>query len=161
MGDTVAIARRTRPHFRQLHGDETVDRIAAVVAALAATGIKVLKALRIDADTGQAQFAETDPVAAASALARTGIAGLVVDSKTSSRPAGTGVAVDWQVAASMARAISLPMILAGGLTCENVAAAVRQVEPYAVDVISGVESRRAVKDGELMGRFVRAVRHAG
>lgn len=159
--DMVAIAEMVRPHFLQLHGDETAEEIAAVVSALAGTGIKVLKALRIDAETGEAQFDVPDPVMAAEALARTGIAGLVVDSMTSSRPAGTGVAVDWQVAADMARAIALPMVLAGGLDCDNVAEAVRQVGPYGVDVISGVESVRGVKDGELMRRFVRVVRAAG
>jgi len=158
VGDMMAIARRVRPHFLQLHGDETAAEIADVVAGLEGTGIKVIKALRLDADTGEAQFAERDPVAAADVLARTGIAALVVDSKTSSRPAGTGVAVDWQVAAQMARSIPLPTILAGGLTCDNAAEAVRQVQPYGVDVISGVESERGVKDGEMMRRFVAAVR---
>ncbi|MFH1567301.1 MAG: phosphoribosylanthranilate isomerase [Gemmatimonadota bacterium] len=158
VAEMLAIARAVRPHFLQLHGDETAAEIRAVVDGLAGTGIKVLKALRLDVDTGEARFADPDPLGAARALAGTGIAGLVLDSKTSTRPAGTGVALDWQVAAQVARAIDLPLILAGGLTCDNVARAVAQVRPYGVDVISGVESERGVKDGERMRRFVQAVR---
>ena len=156
--EMLAIARQVRPHFLQLHGDETVGQIEAVCMGLEGTGIKVVKALRIDVDTGQAMFAVTDPVEAALALAGAGIAGLVVDSKTSSRPAGTGVSLDWQVAARVRAAIPVPMILAGGLNPENVSRAVRQVRPHGVDVISGVESEAGVKNGELIRSFVRAAR---
>lgn len=156
--DMLAIALQVRPHFLQLHGDETVDQIKAVCRGLAGTGTKVVKALRIDVDTGQAMYALTDPVEAALVLATTGIAGLVVDSKTSARPAGTGVSLDWQLAARVRTSISVPMILAGGLDPENVAGAVRQVRPHGVDVISGVESAAGVKDGELIRAFVRAAR---
>jgi phosphoribosylanthranilate isomerase len=154
----LQIARTVRPHFLQLHGDESLDEIRRVCAGLAGTGIKVLKALRIDVDTGRAQFAVDDPVEAASALAESGIAGLVVDSKTTSRPAGTGVALDWSVARRVAASIRLPLILAGGLNPENVGRAIAQVQPYGVDVISGVESAAGVKSGRLIAAFVRAVR---
>lgn len=159
--DMLAIALRVRPHFLQLHGDETAAQIEAVCGGLEGTGTKVVKALRIDVDTGRAMFAVTDPVEAALALADTGIAGLVVDSKTSSRPAGTGVSLDWQVAARVRAAIPVPMILAGGLDPENVSHAVRQVRPHGVDVISGVESQAGVKDGDLIRAFVRAARLSG
>ncbi|MFP4058623.1 MAG: phosphoribosylanthranilate isomerase [Candidatus Brocadiia bacterium] len=156
----VAIARRVRPHVLQLHGDESLEEVQAVCQALAGTGTRAVKALRVDAETGEAMFAVAQPAQAARELASSGIAGLVVDSKTASRPAGTGVAVDWAMAAEVAAAVPLPFILAGGLTPENVAQAVRHVRPYAVDVISSVEREPGVKDGALMRRFVRAAKEA-
>lgn len=159
--EMVAIALTVRPHFLQLHGDETREEIQAVCEALAGTGIKVLKALRIDVDTGKAHFFIQDPVEACRTLARSGLSGLVVDSKTSARPAGTGVALDWCVIRQVSASISLPLILAGGLTAQNVGQAIALVRPYAVDVISGVEREAGVKDERLMQEFVRAVKATG
>ena len=158
--EMLAIARTVRPHFLQLHGDETLDEIGAVCAALEGTGTRVLKALRIDVDSGHALFSISDPVEASRQLAASGIAGLVVDSKTSSRPAGTGVPLDWTVAQKVAAAIDLPFILAGGLNAANVAEAIQRVRPYGVDVISGVESVAGTKDQGLARAFVRAAKHA-
>jgi phosphoribosylanthranilate isomerase len=158
VADMLDIARQVRPHFLQLHGDETAAEIRAVCAGLEDTGTRAIKALRIDVDSGAAKFEIPDPVGAATALAGTGIAALVIDSKTSSRPAGTGVALDWQLAARIAAAVDLPLILAGGLHPENVTAAVDAVRPYAVDVISGVESETGVKDAALARDFVAAAR---
>ena len=158
--DMVAIARAVRPHFLQLHGDETLEEIRAVCEALADTGIKVLKALRINVETGEALFAVKDPVEACAFLERSGIAGLVLDSKTSSRPAGTGVPLDWSTLRRLGERISLPLILAGGLTPGNVRKAIDMVRPYAVDVISGVEREAGVKDPQLMRDFVNAVKAA-
>ena len=156
--DIVAIALAVRPHFLQLHGDETMEEIQAVCEALAGTGIKVLKALRIDVNTGKAHFSVQEPVEACRILAQSGIAGLVVDSKTSARPAGTGVALDWNMIRQASDNIRLPLILAGGLTVRNVSQAIALVRPYAVDVISGVEKEAGVKDERLMQEFVRAVK---
>jgi phosphoribosylanthranilate isomerase len=158
--DMIDIALSVRPHFLQLHGDETPEMIREVCVALGKTGIRVLKALRIDVDTGEARFQDPDPVKAAVKIAGLGVAGLVVDSKTSSRPAGTGVALDWSLARKIADSIDIPLILAGGLTALNVAEAIDRVRPYCVDVISGVESASGVKDGKLMADFVAAAKKA-
>ena len=154
----LEIARTVRPHFLQLHGDETLEEIRGVCEGLKETGVKVLKALRIDVDTGRALFSIGDPVEASAVLAESGIAALVVDSKTSSRPAGTGVALDWKVISEISSAIRLPLILAGGLNAQNVARAIEVVRPYGVDVISGVEAEAGVKGERLVLDFVRAAR---
>ncbi len=159
--DMVAIARAVRPHFLQLHGDETPEEIRAVHEALAETGIKILKALRIHVETGEALFAVKDPIRACALLEKSGIAGLVLDSKTSSRPAGTGVPLDWSSLGGIAEGTSLPLILAGGLTPKNVRKAMALVRPYAVDVISGIERETGVKDPKLMQDFVKAVKESG
>lgn len=78
---------------------------------------------------------------------------VLVDADVEGSMGGTGVTLDWQTPESDA-----PVILAGGLTPENVAAAIVVVQPAAVDVSSGVEIRPGVKDPELMEAFVRAVR---
>jgi phosphoribosylanthranilate isomerase len=156
--EMVRIARRVRPRVLQLHGDESLDDIRQVLDGLDGTGIRIIKALRIEVDTGLARFEETEPVKAGTVLANSGIAALIVDSKTSSRPAGTGVTLDWDVSARMVKEIDLPLILAGGLTSENVAQAVLQVKPYAVDVISGVEKEPGVKDKDKMCAFVKAAK---
>jgi phosphoribosylanthranilate isomerase len=84
---------------------------------------------------------------------------LLVDTKVSGAPGGTGKVFDWQLVTDLARARQL--ILAGGLTPKNVAAAVRVLSPYGVDVASGVEFVPGVKDPELVTAFVLAVRSAG
>lgn len=71
---------------------------------------------------------------------------------------GRGEAVDWAVAAGLAR--KGRMILAGGLTPENVAEAIRIVAPYGVDVSSAVETSPGVKDSALIERFIQAARSA-
>ena len=154
----LEIADRVKPHFLQLHGDETVEEIGFICSALRRTGIKVLKALRIDIDTGEAQFDLKDPVAASKALAGSGIAALVVDSKTAQRPAGTGKPLDWNVVQAVSAAVDLPLILAGGLTAQNVGDAIGRVRPYGVDIISGVEKRPGIKDEKRVRAFVRAVK---
>jgi len=154
----LEIADTVKPHFLQLHGDETLEEIGYICKSLKGTGIKVLKALRIDIDTGEAQFTIKDPVAASAVLAKSGIAALVVDSKTADRPAGTGTPLDWNVIREVSAAVDLPLILAGGLTVRNVADAIRHIRPYGVDVISGVEKQPGVKDESRVREFVRTVK---
>ncbi len=73
---------------------------------------------------------------------------------------GRGAALDWQALAAQRGSIRAPLMLAGGLTPDNVGEAIAAVRPYAVDVSSGVERERGVKDPALIRRFCRAVRGA-
>lgn len=84
----------------------------------------------------------------------------VLDSQTADRPGGTGVALDWAAAAAFIRRADRPVVLAGGLTPENVADAIRRARPWGVDVSSGVESRPGRKDRKRMMEFVLQCRSA-
>lgn len=83
---------------------------------------------------------------------------LLVDAAVKGSYGGTGITADWTSAAELAKKHSL--LLAGGLTPENVADAVRQVNPWGVDVASGVESEPGAKDAAKISAFVKAVREA-
>ena len=150
----LRITRSLLPHLVQLHTDNTLEETATIARELAPLGIGLIRALRIDVATGKASGEIPDPVRAALALQDTGVAGVLLDARTQDMPAGTGVSIDWEMALAVRKALSLPLILAGGLTPGNVRSAVEQVRPYAVDVISGVEVSRTVKSPELVREFV-------
>ncbi len=123
----------------QLHNDLPVEAVAAVSEATSASVIKA-----IDADPAAAE--RYAPVADA----------LLVDSRTESGAGGTGLRGDWDRAAAVRDAVDRPVVLAGGLDPDNVADGVAAVEPFAVDVSSGVERSEGRKDPEAVRAFVEA-----
>ena len=154
----LAIAEATGADALQLHLDEDEATVGAVRDGLAGTGTRVVKALRISADGGAVPAGEW--VAAARRFVDAGADAILLDSKTAGRPAGTGRTVDWSLARTVARELEAPLVLAGGLTPENVAGAIGEVRPYAVDVISAVEDASHRKVPERVRAFVAAVRGA-
>jgi len=82
-------------------------------------------------------------------------AGLLLDAFVPHVPGGSGQRFDWT---RVPRDLAKPVIVAGGLNPENVAEAVRSVRPYAVDVSSGVEAAKGIKDAGRIDAFVRAVK---
>jgi len=80
---------------------------------------------------------------------------LLVDSVDADGGGGTGETHDWERTRDLVDSLDVPVVLAGGLTPENVAEAVETVEPFAVDVASGVESAGGKKDHDAVDRFVR------
>jgi phosphoribosylanthranilate isomerase len=121
----------------QLHGDEPP-------AACLGLPVPVVKALRVR------------DAAALDALAAYDVQGFLLDAPTPGY-GGSGETFDWAVAAEAVRR-GARVILAGGLGPDNVAAAVRAVRPWGVDVASGVESAPGVKDLEKVAAFVRAAK---
>ena len=85
-------------------------------------------------------------------------AALLLDAHASGGQGGTGVSFDWR---RVPRDWPQPIVLAGGLGPDNVAAAIAAAAPYAVDVSSGIEQRPGVKDSGKMARFIDEVRRAG
>ena len=82
---------------------------------------------------------------------------LLLDAFVEGLQGGSGVTFDWS---RIPRDLALPIILSGGLNAENVTEAVRRVRPLAVDVSSGVESARGVKDASKITAFIKGVRNA-
>ncbi|WP_349616691.1 phosphoribosylanthranilate isomerase [Azotobacter salinestris] len=83
--------------------------------------------------------------------------GILLDAYVPGVPGGTGESFDWSL---VPRILSKPLILAGGLTAQNVRAAIARVAPYAVDVSGGVEVEKGVKDAEKIRAFIREVHNA-
>ena len=159
----LEICAATRPNLVQLHGDEPESVVEEVAAALSATGVRLIKAVRIpagDRESGAETSARHGNITdVAGRFLGAGADAILLDSKTSDRPAGTGRTFEWSIARCVARAIG-PVMLAGGLTPENVGRAVTEVRPYGVDVITSLEDARHRKVEEKVQAFVRAVRTA-
>jgi phosphoribosylanthranilate isomerase len=124
----------------QLHGDEGP---AFCAEAGRRTGAKVIKAIRV---AGAADFQD---------LERFHTDFHLLDTAARDKYGGSGETWDWALASKRAR--KAPVILSGGLTAENVAAGVEAVDPYAVDVASGVEASPGVKDPDKLAAFMAAV----
>jgi phosphoribosylanthranilate isomerase len=151
----IAIVEAVRPQAVQLHRDETPEVVAAVKAAVG-DAVAVVKAVRIP--VGDIQGA-AHWLAVARSFVDAGADRILLDSKTAARPAGTGVAVDWSVAADVVAGLGgVPVVLAGGLGPANVGEAVRQVRPWAVDAISALEDDAHRKVPDRVAAFVAAAK---
>lgn len=123
----------------QFHGNESAEYCAQF-------NMPYIKAVRMQTETDLIQADEHFAEASA----------LLLDSYQQGVPGGTGQTFDW----SMITAVSKPLILAGGLTTENVTEAIRQVSPYAVDVSGGVEESKGLKSNNKISAFMREVANA-
>jgi phosphoribosylanthranilate isomerase len=153
----LAIAEATEPDLVQLHLDEDEATVAAVKQGLAGAGTQIVKAIRIRAG---AAVPPAEVLATARRFVEAGADAILLDSKTGGRPAGTGMPVDWGLAREVAAGLGAPLVLAGGLTPENVGAAIETVRPHAVDVISALEDDQNRKVPERVRAFLAAVRSA-
>jgi len=125
----------------QFHGDETPEYCAAL-------GVPYLKAIRVRPGVDLLQYAQQFH----------GARGLLLDAYVQGIRGGTGATFDWTL---IPNSLPLPVVLSGGLDADNVGAAVRAVRPWAVDVSSGVESAKGIKDAAKIEAFMNGVRNAG
>jgi phosphoribosylanthranilate isomerase len=124
----------------QFHGAERPDYCAQFP-------LPYLKAVRVEAGVDLLQYAVRYSAAQ----------GLLLDAFVAGRHGGTGNAFDWDL---IPPNLPLPVVLAGGLTPDNVGEAIRRVRPWAVDVSSGVEQEKGIKDAARVAAFIRGARHA-
>jgi len=124
----------------QVHGDFSAGELHELRAATDAAVLPVVPG----GDTERAE-----------ALAPAADA-LVVDTPSESGGGGTGETHDWERARELVESVDVPVVLAGGLTAENVAEAIETVGPYGVDASSGIESEGGTKDPDAVRAFVRA-----
>ena len=123
----------------QFHGDETPEFCAQFARPY-------LKAIRVRPGVDLVECASRYAAAQ----------GLLLDAYVDGVQGGTGESFDW---ALIPRELSLPVILSGGLQPANVALAVRAVRPYAVDVSSGVEASKGIKDAAKVAAFIKEVKN--
>jgi phosphoribosylanthranilate isomerase len=123
----------------QFHGDESPEYCARFERPY-------LKAIRIKSGVDLLQCASDFR----------GAKGLLLDAHVEGIQGGTGTAFDWALIPGQ---LPLPVILSGGLAAENVAVAIKQVRPYAVDVSSGVEESKGIKDAAKIAAFINEVKN--
>lgn len=128
------------PALPQFHGDETAGFCESF-------GVPYLRAVPMAQTLDVMAFAQQHPRASA----------LLLDAHAPGEAGGQGKVFDW---ARTPKNLPRPVVLAGGLTPDNVGAAIAQVRPYAVDVSSGIEATRGIKDLEKMRSFMHAVKKA-
>lgn len=131
-----------RLDLAQLSGDEPLE----ILEALGERGLKAIRPRSQDeaqAASLMARVRKTPPA-------------LLVDAYQAGGYGGTGETADWDIAAQLARAY--PVLLAGGLTPENISEALRRVRPWGVDVASGVEDAPGIKDRAKMKAFIKTVK---
>lgn len=137
----------------QFHGDESPARCAEVAQRY---GRSWLRAARVTTDTDLVEFGQSYATAA----------GLLLDAFVEGYGGGghvfdwTLIPSQWLTASSPSPASAPPLVLSGGLTAHNVTEAITRVRPFAVDVSSGIEQAKGIKDAARMQAFVAAVRQA-
>jgi phosphoribosylanthranilate isomerase len=132
--------REVRLDLMQFHGDETPEYCMQF-------GVPFIKAVRVRPGIDLLQYARDFLHAKA----------LLLDAYVDGTQGGTGQTFDWSL---IPRNLPLPVVLSGGLTSDNVSEAVREVRPWAVDVSSGVESSKGIKDAAKIAAFISGVRNA-
>lgn len=135
-----ALLREVPLDLLQFHGDESPADCEGFARPY-------IKALRVRADQDVARMMAP----------YSGACGILLDTFVEGVPGGTGAAFDWSL---VPREAGKPIILAGGLTPDNVAQAIAQVRPYAVDVSGGVEAAKGIKDAGKVKAFLQAVQCA-
>lgn len=135
-----SVLSRVRLDILQFHGDETAEDCKQI-------NLPYYKAIRVKADTNLIQCAQRYRTAKA----------LLLDAFSEAAMGGTGQTFDWNLIPAN---LPKPVILAGGLNAENVGLAIRQVQPYAVDVSGGVEAGKGIKDAVKIAAFMQGVSNA-
>jgi len=135
-----AVLREVPLQLLQFHGDESPELCAQF-------GLPYIKAVRMVQGTDLLQYAAR----------YRGAKALLLDAFADGLYGGSGQAFDWRI---VPRELPLPVVLAGGLTVSNVGEAIRTARPWAVDVSSGVEREKGVKDPDQMAAFIRGARDA-
>jgi len=125
----------------QFHGEETESFCSSF-------GVPYMKAIRV-------RSAEQ---ALAQARAYPSAEMILLDRYQEDVPGGTGKTFDWGMAAEIVAGLKQPVILAGGLGCDNVLDAISRVKPFGVDVSSGVEAGHGIKDRIKMKQFIEGVK---
>jgi phosphoribosylanthranilate isomerase len=149
---SLRIIKKTEVDALQIHGNSPATMIRELKEK---TRIKIIRSVPIAIDTDV-----TASINEIEKYIESGIGAILLDTKGEENAGGTGQKHDWSKSREIKESINCPIILAGGLTPENVADAIRVVEPYAVDVASGVESSPGIKNHQKIMDFIQNVRNS-
>ena len=139
-GMVEAVIAQVKPNLLQFHGDESP-------AYCRQFNLPYIKAVRVKQGLDLVQYAQQFNDAQ----------GLLLDAYVAGAAGGTGCGFDWNL---IPADLPLPLILSGGLDAHNVGAAIRQTQPWAVDVSSGVEASKGIKDVAKVTQFIIEVNNA-
>ena len=142
----LALANSIPSSAVQLHSDLSVTVLRELRRALAPR--RVIAKISVEGPSALERARELDRQLDA----------ILLDSidRSKDQVGGTGITHDWEISAQVVKQVSTPVILAGGLTPTNVRDAIGRVQPWAVDVNSGVRNAKGLKDANLIGAFIRA-----
>ena len=140
VAEVEAVVRGCRPDLLQFHGEETPEFCRAF-------GLPYLRAVRVRREVDLLEYLSPFHDAA----------GWLLDAYRDDLYGGTGEAFDWGL---IPRRLARPVVLSGGIDAGNVGEAIGRVRPWAVDVSSGVESAKGVKDERLIAALIAGVRNA-
>ncbi|MDQ7968474.1 MAG: phosphoribosylanthranilate isomerase [Oxalicibacterium faecigallinarum] len=148
--EVSAVLQQAPVSLLQFHGDETVETCVSIAQAV---NRPFIRAVRVKPETTACDLVEYEAeYRAASGL----FAGLLLDAFAEGY-GGSGKVFDWSL---IPESIAPRVVLSGGLSVQNATDAVRRVRPYAVDISSGVEAAKGIKDAEKIRAFISAVRAA-
>lgn len=143
LNEVIEICQQTACQNLQLHGNFPVARIAEVRRTL--PHLKVIKAVHVDDDRAIDQAVVTSRE----------VDGILLDTRCGPLLGGTGQTHDWSISRRIVAKVDVPVILAGGLTVANIATAIKVVQPWGVDVNTGVRKDSGGKSSVKMERFIR------
>ncbi len=156
LDDLMRLAEQVRPAAIQFHGGEATE-IAALVQALAKRA-SVWLPVGLPAESPDRDATVAAALRQITEAAQAGAAAIVLDTRTASGTGGSGVTCDWDAARAIIGESPIPVILAGGLSPENLREAIEATSPAGVDLSSSLESRPGVKDQQRLRELRRVWR---
>ncbi len=153
----VEVASSCEPVAIQLHTKAQLEKIGALRTELS-QHVELWVALGLPPRTDATGTPVAQTVQRIGELAEVGVARIVLDTATTAGTGGTGKVSDWAAAAEIVGRSALPIMLAGGITPQNVAEAISTVRPQGIDVSSGVEAAPGVKDPEKLAELAEQFR---
>jgi phosphoribosylanthranilate isomerase len=153
----LSLAAQLRPDYVQLHYKESLAETEDLAEALLTYGIKTIKAVPVRAD-GSCEMPEFSTIAAAvTALARTKIAAVLIDSRCAAAPASRSRQLDTELCRRIVQIAKKPVILSGGITGDNLGQILKNVAPFGVDILTGTEDAPGQKSKEKIEKICQII----
>lgn len=150
----ISLASVLRPDYLQLHYNETLEDVDAIVRALSPYNIKIIKTIPSSEEERYRQFCTVSPDSCAQKLCRIGVSAILVDSREPSNAASSGSSVNLSLYQTVKSASDCPVMLGGGITPDNCHEIMAKVHPDIIDVMTGVETAYGVKSETLVSNLI-------